>query len=764
MFAGIVAFEWRYATGRLAFGVAVLGLALMGLVLSVSGPGSGDALRNGPWAVTYSVGFLTLVSVFAATLLSSSSLLRDVEHQAAEIVYSSSVTKRDYLLGRFAGSFLAVASALAAGVVALAAGSVLLRPDPGSVTPFDPVPYLWSFAVLALPGTLFVAAFLFAVAALTRSTPATYVAGVFLYVLYWVVALVTGSPIVAGSAPQSAGALRLAALLDPFGLSAFLEQTRHWTLDERNTRNVALAGTFLWNRLMVLGVAALALAVAHRRFTFRLPAERKGRRGEADEAPAREEAAWRPAPVSSFAFAPLLASATRIELRALFRSAPLGALLVLWVAGLGIELGQTFRSAELGTSLLPTTGLLVERIAEPLGLFGALFLVYFGVEVAWRERAARVSEVVDATPAPAAVFFLSKLAALATVLLACALLAAGVGTALQLSTGYREIELLPWAGLLWFGVVPLILLAVLVLFIQALVPNRHVGLVLSIAVVAFLHRGALGGPDHPLLRYAATPEVSWSDLFGFGPAMASSAWFTAYWAAFAALLGLVGVGAWRRGAGTGLATRVRALPLPRALGRTGRVAALACAGLVVTIGGLAFRGTNLVNRYETEGDVAAWKAAYERTYKPIERLAQPVATDLVATADLSPGGAPLPDARPLPPDEPRGGRDPGGLARRPPRREGRGADPGRDGRRRGGRPVRHLPFRPREGAEARRGSRPRVRPGPRAARTEGGRRGLRRPLRRFVRPRAGGPPDGRLPQELRARRRGPAAPGGPPRA
>ncbi len=635
MLGGIAAFEWRYATGRLGFAASALGLALLGLVLSVNGPGSGDAVRNGPWAVTYSVGFLTLVSVFAATLLSSPTLLRDVEHQAAEIVYSTSVTKRDYLLGRFAGSFLAVASSLAFGLAGLAAGAVLFRRDPASAAPFDPVPYLWSFAVLALPGTLFVAAFLFAVAALTRSTPATYVAGVFLYVLYWVVALVSGSPIVAGSAPQAAGAAGLAALFDPFGLSAFLEQTRHWTLAERNARNVALTGPFLANRLLVLGLAAFALAVAHRRFTFRLPAGRKARREGNDEAPApATQMKWLPAAVSPGAFVPLLASATRVELRALVRSRPLGALMLLWVAGLGIELGQSFRSAELGTALVPTTGLLVEGIAQPLGLFGVLFLAYFGTELAWRERAVRVAEVVDATPAPGAVFFLSKLAALSTVLCVVALLAAAVGTALQLASGTREIELLPWIGLLWFGVVPLVLLAVLVLLLQSLAPNRHVGLLVSLVAAAFLHLGALGGPDHPLLRYASTPGISWSDFSGFGPAAVSSAWFTAFWAAVATLLGIVAVGTWRRGTDTRLALRLRSLP--GRLRRGGRLAAVGCAGIVLAIGGLAFRETNLLSRYETDASLTAWKAAYERKYEALERLAQPVATDLVATADLFP--------------------------------------------------------------------------------------------------------------------------------
>jgi len=126
-FAGIAFFEWRHAAGRPAFAAAALGLAALGALLSLNGPGSGPDLRNGPYAIAYSAGLLGLFSVFAATLLSAPALLRDVEHRSAEIVFATPVGKRDYLLGRFAGSFLAIVAALALGVAAGVAGPATAR-------------------------------------------------------------------------------------------------------------------------------------------------------------------------------------------------------------------------------------------------------------------------------------------------------------------------------------------------------------------------------------------------------------------------------------------------------------------------------------------------------------------------------------------------------------------------------------------------------------------------------------------------------------
>lgn len=630
--AAIAAFEWRTATRRLPFAAAAILMGLMGFALSATAFGPAELRLNGAWTVTNSVGFLTLVSVFAAMILTAPVLLRDDEHRMAEIVYATAVTKRGYLLGRFAGALLATATAVLLGVAGLAAGALLVPHDPARLAPFDPLPYLWAFLVLALPGVLFVSAFLFAVAALTRSTPATYVAGVLLYLLYFVAALLADSPLLAGSGPQSAGAASLAALLDPFGLSAFLADTRYWTVAERNGRLVPLAGTFLGSRLLCLGASALALAFAYRRFAFRLA--RGAARVAADVGPERSDGPRLPVAATTTPGLAAFGSTLRVELRALFRSAPLAALFALWVGYLAIETVQSFRSSELGTAVVPTAGLLVADVATALNVLGILVLVFFAAEAAWRERLARVSEVVDATPASSALFLLAKLGALSVVLVALA--AAGLATALAFQAAVGRFELAPitWASLLPVAVLPLVLLALLVLLVQALVPSRHVGLVLSLAAIAFLHKGALGGPDHPLLRYAYAPRLTWSDLSGFSPAAGSLAWFAAYGSAVAALLSLVTWGVWPRGTDPRPAPRLAALP--RRWGRGGRLGALACAAVALALGGFAFRGTNVTNRYESEEDLLAWKAAYERAYRPLEALAQPVPAHLDAAFDLEP--------------------------------------------------------------------------------------------------------------------------------
>ena len=71
----------------------------------------------------------------------------------------------------------------------------------------------------------------------------------------------------------------------------------------------------------------------------------------------------------------------------------------MWVFVIGMEMATSFTHAEYFTSLYPTTGFLVNVSLLPLSLFGTLALTWFAAEVSWRARAARMADILDATPA-----------------------------------------------------------------------------------------------------------------------------------------------------------------------------------------------------------------------------------------------------------------------------------------------------------------------------------------------------------------------------
>jgi len=636
MLGHLVAFEWRYQTRQVVFAAAAAAFALMGGALVAAGYGPPSVNVNSPFVVMQTVGLLSLPAIFVLTIFCAAAVQRDTEHRFAEIVFGTPVGKSRYLFGRFAGALLVSATIFAFAALGMLAAPHLVVVDPERLGRTDVAAYGWALLVIALPNLVFAGTLVFAVAALTRNTLATYVGAVFLYALYFVCSALIGSPLMAGAAPASAHALARAALIDPFGLSALVEQTRYWTPEMRNLRHPALAGHLLLNRALWLAVSAAVMALVHRRFALRVGSAGKPARQttSGDDDASAPIASYHPVEVGGRgAQRGALVSATRLQTAYVLRSWPFRALMLLWivVAWANLSGGE---AAEYGTRLYPATGLLLDLLRPMLSELGTVVLVYFAAEVVWRDRSAHFAEILDASPTANAAFYLSRLATLVLTAALMTALSMLVAAAFQLSRGYPH----PDAGLnLAFflsAALPLALFAVAALLAQTVSPNRYVGMLLSLAIATVALRGEAMGLEHGLLRFASGPQAQHSDLGAAGQVEASFRWLMLYWTAFAALLAFATVGAWRRGTAGSL--RARLVALPRRLGRRGMIGAAACAALAVAAGGFVFYNADVLNRYETSADVAEWRAGYERVYRRYASMPQPVAADVRTTVDLYP--------------------------------------------------------------------------------------------------------------------------------
>jgi ABC-2 type transport system permease protein len=272
MLREIIRFEWRYHTRQIAFAVGVAAFLGLGVALPMLGYGPTGTHLNSPFTVMQSAGLVSLLTIFVLTVFCANAVSRDAEHGMQEIVFATSVDKKRYLGARFAGALAVTAMIFLFCIIGLMVGPMFASVDATRLGTPNPAAYLWAFLVMAIPNMLFAGAVVFAIAVLSRSVLASYVGSVFLYMLYMVVAMMIGSPLMAGSTSQSPDAMALAALLDPFGISAFFQQTWYWTPAQRNTELLSLSGYFLLNRLLVLTIAAAVLAITYRRFSFRVPA------------------------------------------------------------------------------------------------------------------------------------------------------------------------------------------------------------------------------------------------------------------------------------------------------------------------------------------------------------------------------------------------------------------------------------------------------------------------------------------------------------
>lgn len=626
MLREIVGFEWRHHSRQAAFWAASALFFLMGFALSVTRFGADNVAVNSPYLVMEAFGLLSLLGIIAASVFAANAVLRDDDSRMSEIVHTTPVGKLSYLLGRFGGSFLATLTVAAFSGLGMAVGVLMPWLPPEKVAALDARPYLAAFGGITIPNVLFATVLLFAVAVLTRKAMATYAAAVVLYVLYFVSAALTNSPLMAGSRPGGGGGA-LPSLLDPFGLTGFFDVTRFWTAAEKNTRFVPFEGVFLFNRLIWIGIAVGIFAIVYRKFSFRMrrtaavPARKESPR---ESRPGNDLLPIRPTGTS---WLEAYRSCTKIEIRTLLTKSTL-LLLALWLGWAVSEIYGAVFTGEYNSTSYPATGLVLEALQTPATILGMILILFYGAELFWREQRVRMASIVDSTPVSGTVMIASKWTALAVLLGAVLLGGAATAVALQIAKGYFDFQPFLYLSFFYFVGVPLLLYAAASLFIHALSPGKYAGMIFFILFVIVTRRAASFGLEHDLWRYAVAPDVRYTDLNGFGRDAVPFNTLMLHWAVLALLMATLSAALWRRIA-TPLKERVRLLARP---GKAARALVI----LFAVTGTWIFYNTNIAQSYVTTDEMLDWRANYEKTYKKIESMPRPRIFAVDGEVDLYP--------------------------------------------------------------------------------------------------------------------------------
>ncbi|HSI56383.1 MAG TPA: hypothetical protein VLA16_02425, partial [Ideonella sp.] len=630
MLTRIAAFEARYQLRSPLFLVAfaIFFLLTFGSVTldQIQIGARGNVHVNSPFAILQTAAIMNLFALFVITAFVANVVIRDDETGFAPLIRATRVGKFDYLVGRFAGAMGIAFLVLCSVPLAMWAGSLMPWVDSEKLGPFVLAHYLYAQFLFSLPTLLVMGAGFFALATLTRSMMWTYVGVVGFLVLY-----VTGRVMLRDPSNDT-----LAALADPFGISAFSQATRYWTAADRNTQLPAMAGLLLANRLLWLGMALAMFVAAYVGFRFDTSAGRQKKPGEAkakmDAAP--RLAAVLPAPRQDGATRRAqFAALTRFDMAYVFRSPAFFVLLAIGVFNSFGSLRQIV--LERNTEFMPVTRAVVNALTDSFSIIPVIIAIYYAGELVWRDRQQRMHEIVDATAAPAWAHLCPKVMAITGVLTATYLVAMLTGMAFQLGHGYSHFE--PGAYLLWLvlpGVIGGLLLAVLAVFVQVLVPQKFVGwAVMLLYIVASITLATLGY-EHNLYNYAGTPPVPLSDMNGMGRFWVGRAWLQAYWLAFAVMLLVLAYGLWRRGAQDALRPRLAGLR-HRLAGRPAWLLGGAAAAWV-GIGGFVYYNTNVLNRYLPTTEREAEQAAYEKALLPFETVPQPTITAVKLAVQLYP--------------------------------------------------------------------------------------------------------------------------------
>ncbi len=197
MFSEFFLFEMRYQAKQMLFYIclAMFFLVTFGAVGSDTvsiGGAIGNVNRNAPYVIMQFLLVLSVFGVFTTTAFVAGSTYRDVEYATQPLFFSSPITKRGYLLGRFAGATV-ISFAIFLGVaLAIILGSYMPWIEPDRIGPFRMAPYLVSLFFLVLPNIILAGAIFFSLAALTRSMMYTYAGVVAFFVGYIVGGVLRG--------------------------------------------------------------------------------------------------------------------------------------------------------------------------------------------------------------------------------------------------------------------------------------------------------------------------------------------------------------------------------------------------------------------------------------------------------------------------------------------------------------------------------------------------------------------------------------------
>ena len=288
-----------------------------------------------------------------------------------------------------------------------------------------------------------------------------------------------------------------------------------------------------------------------------------------------------------------------------------------------------------GVDSYPATYFIVEELQETSIYFFIIVLVFYSGELVWKERNVKLDLIYDATPMSSFVKLAGKYIGLnlVYVVLIIGLIASGI--LFQTLSGYYNYEPQVYFNGFFLEILPsLALYTFIAFFIQSVVNHKFVGVLL--VIIFFIASIAMGllGFNHDLYFFGGSALGSYSDMNGYGHFLKPYLLIKSYWFLFGILL-LIGASLISvRGTETNLLNRIRGgkHKLSKPLFKLTGIVLLT----FVTLGGVIFYNTNILNDYWTDAKAVAFRVDYEKELKQFEYVAQPKLVDVNVQLELYP--------------------------------------------------------------------------------------------------------------------------------
>ncbi len=624
----IFKFEILYRVKRLETYIFFLFLFLFSIVgvdFMYGGVDLGPVKINSPLIIAKTMAALTGFSMIVTSLIMGVPILRDFEHQIESLMFVNPIKKRDYLLGRFLGSFVVLMIIFTALIFGTALGEMVPWRNPEHLLPFDLTTYVQPYFTVVLPILFFGGALFFVTGALSKKLIVVYTQGLFTFVLF----LLT----------RSIGNRTVAAILDPFSLTTLSTLTEHWTPIEINSQLMPFSGVLLYSKLFWIGIGILIFAFGYYRFQFQVVSNSSKKKKKAMTIASEETSNFdNELPIvtvrsgfksqclqliqhSWFYFTSILKEVS-------FWAIVISAMVIILINS--INLGTVY-----GVNSHPATYFIVEELLEMSSFFFIIVMVFYSGELIWKERGAKLDLIYDALPSNNGINLMGKFIGLALTYMVIMLSLIIAGVIFQSVQGYYNFELDVYFISFFAELLPFLLLHTFIsFFIHVLVNKKFIAYI--IVVTFFIAVFALGllGYDHDLYSFGGHNLGTYSQMNGFGHFLAPFIWIKAYWFVFCAFVMLITTLFLVRGTETNFRIRLKQAKqrITPSVVKTGLVIMV----LFIGLGSFIFYNTNVLNVRWSDEKQTEFRVGYERELKKFEKIPQPKLVDVNLQVELYP--------------------------------------------------------------------------------------------------------------------------------
>lgn len=629
----IFKFEIQYRAKRLEtylYFIILFFFSIVAVDFFLQGTSSVDK-TNAPVVIAKTMAIVSAIFMMLSSMIMGVAVLRDFEHKMESILFVKPITKREYLFGRFLGSFVVLVFIFLGLVFGMMFGEFMPWKDVNNLLPFNAWNYFQPFLYVVLPSLFFSGAVFFVSGALSRKLIVVYTQGIVFLVLY-ILTLVLS---------RGMEDPFFANLLDPFAMQTIESLAQFWTPIERNSFLLPVEGVMLVNRLLWMLIGGVILAGGYYGFSFNVIRDsfikRRAINNENEQSQTiQSELVTIPThsiQTTNKTRVQRLFHQTKFHLTFLLKETSFWAIVICAMVIIfvnSISLGTSY-----GVDSYPRTYLIIEELQETSLFFFLIILVFFSGELVWKERDMRLNLIYDALPTSDFINLGSKFLALifTYVILIFTLILSGI--LFQTVSGYYQFELDVYFIGFFVGTLPfLVIFTVISFFFQAISNHKFVGHILVVLFLMITMVLELFGYDHGLYKFGGDALATYSDMNGYGHFLAAYAWVKLYWIAFSSMLFIMAVLFSIRGTETNIFTRWK-------LGKLRITKSVLSAGvLVLTIfilsGCYIFYNTNVLNVYYTPAEQEGFRVNYEKVLKQFEYLPQPKIVDVALMVELYP--------------------------------------------------------------------------------------------------------------------------------